>query len=157
MHIYGALTRLPCDSQFNHNWCFESYCIRSCSTTFSFTKKPQTLQFPACRSFSAHARCSSGAFPPVVHAQPYMGTDNLVKQRVIKMVGDLEMTKRSYVCCRCERKHGVSEACSCSAIKKSFRQPPPDISAEICAVSRKVSCWYWSLLSPCTYLSLFGV
>lgn len=55
------------------------------------------LQFPAEGCFSAHARCSSGAFPLDAHAQPYMGTNNLVKQRVIKMVGDLEMTNRSYL------------------------------------------------------------
>lgn len=35
--------------------------------------------------------------PLDAHAQPYMETNNLVKQRVIKMVGDLEMTKRSYL------------------------------------------------------------
>lgn len=72
------------------------------------------------------------------------------------MVGDLEIDKRLIFIAAVSGNRGCP-MCVAVAPLESFRQPPPHISADRYVVSRKVSCWYWSPLSVCTYLSVFGV
>lgn len=127
-----TLTKLPCDSQLNRNLCnasLSSYCSRSSSATFSGENKTTTI--PSTRKCQCARAVLLWRILPDVHAQPYMGTNNLVKQRVIKMVGDLEMTKTLVFAA------GVSGNTECprrvvvAPLRRVFRQPPPNINADL--------------------------